>query len=329
MRKVALVFVLAVFVPSLVLAWLAVRSLRDQQFALERQRSLLYQGVADSVAKEAANLLAEHQREFARQVEALLADNKPIDIASSFDERLRKDWPLADVGFSVSLDGQVYSPNLFDRPEARNFRLENDKFLCSRESVEVYWNSPKGTINLSQLDEKESGAAQSANAQAYSSNYGKYSKDQKLRRNVEPQQVQQALQPYSKVAPSEAEFRQLIGDSTEGRLARFLQNKLNLMFWYRSPRDPHLVFGALINLPRLAETLQSVVRVDSESLSSEICVALLDDSARPVAQTIVKFETKWKHPFVATEIGEVLPHWEVAAYLLNPASLSQSAQTLK
>ena len=72
MKKVAMVFVLAVFVPSLVLAWLAVRSLRDQQFVLERQRSLLYQGVADSVAKEAANLLAEHQREFARQVEAIL-----------------------------------------------------------------------------------------------------------------------------------------------------------------------------------------------------------------------------------------------------------------
>ena len=34
MKKVALVFVLAVFVPSLVLAWLAVRTLRDQQFLL-------------------------------------------------------------------------------------------------------------------------------------------------------------------------------------------------------------------------------------------------------------------------------------------------------
>ncbi len=329
MKRVALVFVLAVFVPSLALAWLAVRSLRDQQFVLERQRSLLYQGVADSVAKEAANLLAEHQREFARQVEALLADNKPIDIASSFDERLRKDWPLADVGFTVSLDGQVYSPNLFDRPEARRFRLENDKFLCSRESVEVYWNSPKGTINLSQLDEKESSAAQWANAQANSSSFAKNTKDQKLLRNVEPQQVQQALQPYSKVAPAEAEFRQLIGDSTEGTLARFLQNKLNLMFWYRSPRDPRLVFGALINLPRLAETLQSVVKVDSESLYNNICVALLDDSAHPVARTTVNFEPKWKHPFVATEVGEALPHWEIAVYLLNPARLSQSAQTLK
>ena len=90
MKKVAFVFVLAVFVPSLVLAWLAVRSLRDQQFVLERQQSLLYQGVADSVAREAANLIAEHQREFARQVEALLANDKPIDVANSFDDRIRE-----------------------------------------------------------------------------------------------------------------------------------------------------------------------------------------------------------------------------------------------
>ncbi len=329
MKKVAQVFVLAVFVPSLVLAWLAVRSLRDQQFVLERQRSLLYQGVADSIAKEAANLLAEHQREFARQVEALLADNKPIDIAGSFDERLRKDWSLADVGFAVSLDGQFFSPNVFDRTEAWRFRLDNNKFLCNRESVEVYWNNPKGTINPSQLDDRENGAAQWANAQAYPSNYGKYSKDQKLLRNVEPQQVQQALQPYSKVAPSEAEFRQLIGDSTEGTLARFLQNKLNLMFWYRSPRDPQIVFGALIDLPKLVEGLRRLVKVDSESLHNEICVALLDDTARVAAKTNPAFQTNWKRPFVATEVGEALPHWEIAVYLLNPARLSQSAQTLK
>ena len=42
MKKVAIVFVVAVLVLSLVLAWLAVRSLRDQQFLLERQQSLHY-----------------------------------------------------------------------------------------------------------------------------------------------------------------------------------------------------------------------------------------------------------------------------------------------
>jgi signal transduction histidine kinase len=32
---------------------------------------------------------------------------------------------------------------------------------------------------------------------------------------------------------------------------------------------------------------------------------------------------------VATEIGEALPHWEVAVYLLNPEKLTQSARALK
>ena len=324
MKKVALVFVLAVFVPSLVLAWLAVRSLRDQQFVLERQRSLLYQGVADSVAEKANALLSEHQRDFARQVEALLADSKPVEVAPAFDDRLRQTWALAEVGFVVSLDGQVYSPDLIKgRTEARRFRLENDKFLCSRETVAVYWNSPKGTINLSQLDEKET-------AQAPQQSYGKFSKEQKQIRNVEPQQnVQAAFDNNSRIAPAEAEFRQLVGDSTEGTVARFLQNKLNLMFWYRSSRDPQLVFGALVNLPRLIQGLQPLMQAAPESVSTEICVALLDDAARPVATSHPNFRANWKRPFIATEIGEALPHWETAVYLLNPAKFSQSAQTLK
>ena len=58
-------------------------------------------------------------------------------------------------------------------------------------------------------------------------------------RSVVPQK-QAAPQPddtvqYSKVAPSEAEIRQLVGDSTEGTVARFLDNKLHLLLWYRSP----------------------------------------------------------------------------------------------
>src|SRR5438067_1481974 len=107
MKKVALVFVLAVFVPSLVLAW-----------------------------------LAERQRDFAQQVETLLADRSARDVANRFDEQLRRAWPLAEVGFAVLLDGNVLSPSVLGRPEACRFRLENDRFFCC-ETVEVYWNSPK------------------------------------------------------------------------------------------------------------------------------------------------------------------------------------------
>src|SRR5213594_147081 len=99
MKKVALVFVMAVFVPSLVLAWLSVRSLRDQQFVLERQRSLLYQSVADALARNVEDFLAEEQQKFRAHVDALLTDADPQAIARGFDERLRLRWPVAQVGF--------------------------------------------------------------------------------------------------------------------------------------------------------------------------------------------------------------------------------------
>ena len=85
MKKVALVFVLAVIAPSLVLAWLAVRSLRDQEFVLERQQSLLYQNATDALARDVENSIIAHQHEFASQVEAMLAGGDPAALSLSFD----------------------------------------------------------------------------------------------------------------------------------------------------------------------------------------------------------------------------------------------------
>jgi signal transduction histidine kinase len=37
----------------------------------------------------------------------------------------------------------------------------------------------------------------------------------------------------------------------------------------------------------------------------------------------------WKRPFVASEIGEALPHWEAALYLMKPEQLQESAAGLR
>src|SRR5204863_7141488 len=111
MKKVALVFVLAVIVPSLVLAWLAVRSLRDQQFLLERQQSLLYQGVADGLAKSVLDVLTEDQRQFSDKVSDLLRRRPAQQLARIFDAQLRTEWPLAQVGFVVTLNGDMLCPS--------------------------------------------------------------------------------------------------------------------------------------------------------------------------------------------------------------------------
>jgi signal transduction histidine kinase len=360
MRKVALVFVLAVLAPSLVLAWLAVRSLRDQQFLLERQQSLLYQGVTDSLANQVNDYIADQQREFKSQVETFAAATNLNAMSSHFDRQIRGGWPLADVGFSVTLSGATTctltcpSPNA--GPEAQRFLVDNGAFLGNEKSAEVYWNANNSKIGYQNSILNENGSSfnlanngqvqqprQKLEANAQSNAGGEWPGQNFLAtksqaRAVSPQspnyqvQANQAAEQQegnlSKVVPAEAEFRQLIGDGTDGMLARFLQNQLRLIFWHRLNRDPDLVFGAQLNLNRLVGGLRSVVQPDA-ALRDEICVALLDDNARPVSISRTNFLAAWKRPFVATEIGEALPHWEIAAYLVNPARLRQAAHTAK
>jgi signal transduction histidine kinase len=339
-KKIALVFTIAVFVPSLVLAWLAVRSLRDQQLILERQQSLLYQGVADALAKDAGGFLTEQQNEFGRRVETLLAGRNPQTVASGFDGLLRTNWPYAEVGFVVTLKGDLLDPSPAARPATALFCADFGKFLGNRESAQVFYNG--GGIQKSVADNgssfNQSGQnlkiAQAANNYRQLDDSGKNNLVQPgNNRVVVPQQnnFQPAndLQNLSKLAPAEAEFGQLVGDSGEGTVARFVENKLNVLLWHRSLRDTNLIFGAQLALARLRQGLQAIPGELDPALRGDIAVALLDDTAKPVAVQPAGFQTNWKRPFVATEIGESLPHWELAVYLLDPAKLAQAARTLK
>ena len=62
----------------------------------------------------------------------------------------------------------------------------------------------------------------------------------------------------------------------------------------------------------------------------EFILALLDDKTRPVATEPPSSNGRdWKRPFVASEIGEALPHWEAALYLQRPERLQESARVLR
>jgi signal transduction histidine kinase len=503
MKKVALVFVVAVILPSLVLAWLAVRSLRDQQFLLERQQSLLDQRVTDALAQNISDYLAQRQQEFSAQVESLAANRDAQSVAAQFDNQIRQRWPLAEVGFCVTLSGKILSPPPNARPAAQMFRLDNSDFLGNLEAVEVYWNAnnfnnanvnngnalnttssltrnstapssstlngnsvanrlaaspqtvagnvaaqnqsqqvlaqaapagappqekttfansarnggqnsasggqnqtfapnnsfgggggrggrggggggggfgggsqggqrqsqqtPAQTDSADQIPQQRqqpavAGAAQldvqiattlpqqgqvaldnsvalkDTEGQQLSQNIVNYKSAQTRKVNPQSQQYQggeknaaipdDSQNNLSRVVPAEAEFRQLIGNESDGMLARFLQNKLKLMFWHRLGAEPDLIFGAQLNLDRVVDGLRGLIQPDS-ALQNEICLALLDDSAKPVAISRANFQANWKRPFVATEIGDALPHWEVAAYLINPVQLTQAAHTAK
>ncbi|MEI8342307.1 MAG: HAMP domain-containing sensor histidine kinase, partial [Verrucomicrobiota bacterium] len=159
-------------------------------------------------------------------------------------------------------------------------------------------------------------------------------KDEKLYRKVAPQKLQQnnMEQPVSQLNVETSRFSQLVADEREGVLARFVQDELQILFWVRPDRDKQLVFGAQVDPKDLNDLLEPILAAQSQAFTTSrsfapgTCVAILDDRAKLVTKSLKNFTANWKTPFVATEIGEALPHWEVALYLTDPDQLSHSAR---
>jgi len=153
-------------------------------------------------------------------------------------------------------------------------------------------------------------------------------------RIVQPQQFTQTADhtAVSNLLPETAEFRTLSEGQNEGILTRFVQDKLALIFWLRPPQAPHLIFGCAIDASDLADLWPQVMpepRYTSRG-GREFVLALLNDRARPVIVSPASETNRdWKRPFVASEVGEALPHWEAALYLMRPEQLQESALGLR
>ncbi len=157
-------------------------------------------------------------------------------------------------------------------------------------------------------------------------------------RQVEPQQQapMSTATNWSSVKPATADFRALTQGSEEGMVSRFVEDRLDLIFWLRPPEAPEMVFGCLIEAAELHPLWPSIFEEQtasgrgSESSRPPFILALLDDKARPVATQAAGAENRdWKHPFVASEIGEVLPHWEATLYLASPSAIADTARGLR
>src|SRR5215470_1563413 len=159
MRRSAWIFLAAILLPSLALAWLAVRSARDQQVILEHQQAIICQDITDALAKKVQDQVDSARAAFVQTTDQFLQNGySPRTLATSFNQRLQPAWKLADVGFAVDLKGVIYSPSMLDGATARTFRNENDRFLTNRENVEVFAQNmapPKIAPKLLQTEQAE------------------------------------------------------------------------------------------------------------------------------------------------------------------------------
>lgn len=158
-----------------------------------------------------------------------------------------------------------------------------------------------------------------------------------IMRNVAPQRMVDDYNnklAVSQLTTTTTDFRALTKGTNEGVVTRFVQDQLNIIFWIRPAQAPHLLFGCLIEADDLRDLWPNALPSAEASndgrasgaRAAEFVLALLDDKARPVITQPAGVKGRdWKHPFVSSEIGEALPHWEAALYLQRPEQLRESA----
>lgn len=122
----------------------------------------------------------------------------------------------------------------------------------------------------------------------------------------------------------------LTSESDEGAVSRIIDGDLHILLWRRLPQYPGRTFWVELDLPKVTAELASLFANYGVSQKTEDAVfVLLDTQGQPVAKSSPNFQAAWTTPLVASEVGQILPRWEVAAYLLNPESLNQSARTAR
>src|SRR5262252_3886726 len=162
MRRSAWIFLAAILLPSLVLAALAVRSARDQQVVLEHQQAVISQDITDALAKKIQDQLENSRADFIQATQHLLAQSPSSeDLAGAFNQKLRRSWPLAEVGFAVDLNGAIRSPQATQSTAAATFLSETGRFLSNRENLPVFIQNNQvnaAPVQMAQMAQGQSGA---------------------------------------------------------------------------------------------------------------------------------------------------------------------------
>ena len=343
MKRSIWIFLLAILLPSIGLGWLALRSANEQQIVLERRTAELYQKETDAMASAARSVIEEERRAFSERVRQLLAGAPASEVAHDFATKLASASSRPAIGFALNAEGNLISPSAEEargNAERQKFLQNNGAFLTGITPATVY-SVPAEELNRPEQQRKQKSAVENYNSSdaAAKKSVAKpksapaaQDKDESSpsaqMRNVAPQrELKENAPAVSQVMPATADFKALTSDHPEGVVTRFMQDRLEIVFWLRPPEAPGMIFGCLMNADALNDLWRGAL---PENGSPDYVLALLNDKARPVAtQPPGVTGRDWRRPFVASEVGEALPHWEAALYLMRPEQLQENARAVR
>jgi signal transduction histidine kinase len=334
LKRYALIFLAAIFVPSLILGWLALRTAGEQRVLIERQAADLHQAETDALAAEMRALIEEKQHAFDEIVRALISKQDAAALAGDYGNQLFSAWHEGGIPFAISPEGILVFPtpaHAVTNPAFEEFLWYNSAFLSNNTVEEVFQTQQTSSFKGNSPHEKEAGRTARAATIPIATNPPSDKADTRLQKERSPPRSIVPLRgtpdtqssAFSRVAPEFSNFRMAVEGAANGVLSRFVQNDLQLFFWTHPDPNEGWLFGLVLGPGELSRLASGILPKRSGNTT---WVAILNDKAKPVSKSPAEFAAKWKRPFVATEIGEFLPHWEVALYLANPAQFRESAR---
>ena len=143
-----------------------------------------------------------------------------------------------------------------------------------------------------------------------------------LTRNIQPSSTSDTTvqNDRSLFILSTGTFSDIISSADQGLLPRFLGDRFSLLYWKKEPQGD--VVGAVINQDALRER---ILKILPDDVTAARVLVVLDDTGQPI-HTPEGLAVDWRSPFVAREIHEALPRWEVAVYLADPGYISARAE---
>ena len=170
----------------------------------------------------------------------------------------------------------------------------------------------------------------SANADLREEAFNKASQEgfEIVQRNVMPQ-AQQFLADVvqderSRTVSQSRTFAELRREADSGLLPRLSDLGLEVLFWRALPDvSGEKIVGCTLRMSAVRERIADVL---PDVLSEVRVLTVLDDRGSPLLVPELAAVPDWRRPFVAVEISPLLPRWEVASWLKDPAALTSRAQ---
>ncbi len=344
-------FAAAVLLPGIILGIIAASALRHEESYLEGR-------LEDTLRVEVDGCVESIQTQIAA-IGKNLAESLRFDDGENYRDILRA-WPqkseLVEFPFLISRDNRILWPDAEAKisPEENAFLASNQGFLSGETTILSYQNvallpapaaekssaAPtagksihsgempaavdlRKALGNQSLKEKMAVARFRGNETEQNRLYEQAEEEKKqvLGRNVLPRREEGAEKSRDRsiLVGAQLDFAQITSGAATGFIPRLTGKKLELFFWKRIEPGGEIA-GCQINLERFTEMILSVLPIP---YSSTRLLTVLDQNGRPLLDPLAeKTARDWKKPFFSREIGEVLPRWEVAAYLADPAGVA-------